>query len=173
VPGAPRASNARVFVLWSVLAVLCVLGGLAGCILPALPGPPLSYVGFFVVWAARGFEAKTFGNVAPWVLLGLTVAVSVLDFFAPMIGARRYGASKWGVWGSVVGLLLGMVWFPPFGMIAGTFLGALGGELVKGQTTRRSLRAAWGVFVGTMVGIVLKLAVSGTIAWFVFVEVFA
>jgi uncharacterized protein YqgC (DUF456 family) len=66
------------FVLWSVLAVLCVLAGLAGCILPALPGPPLSYVGFFVVWAARGFEAKTFGPVTPWVLLAATVLGIVL-----------------------------------------------------------------------------------------------
>lgn len=161
------------FVLWSLLAVVCVLGGLAGCVLPALPGPPLSYVGLFVVWAARGFEAKTFGAPTAWVLLAVTVAVTVLDTFAPMLGAKRYGASKWGVWGSVAGLLVGMIWFPPFGMIVGTFLGALAGELLRGQGTRRSLKAAWGVFLATLLGIVLKLAVSGVTAWFVFVEVFA
>jgi uncharacterized protein YqgC (DUF456 family) len=162
-----------VFVLWSVLAVVCVLAGLAGCILPALPGPPLSYVGFFVVWAARGFEPRSFGPVTPWVLLAATIGVTVLDTLAPMLGAKRYGASKWGVWGSVVGLLVGMIWFPPFGMILGTFAGAFAGEMLKRQGTGRSLRAAWGVFVGTMLGIVLKLAVSGVIAWFVFAEVFA
>jgi uncharacterized protein YqgC (DUF456 family) len=161
------------FVLWAVLSVLCVLAGFAGCILPVLPGPPLSYVGFLIVWAARGFEARSFGSVTPWVLLAVTLFVTVLDVFAPMIGAKRYGSSKWGVWGSVVGLLVGMIWFPPFGMILGTFLGALLGELAKGQTTRRSMRAAWGVFVGTMLGIGLKLVVSAVIAWFVFVEVFA
>jgi uncharacterized protein YqgC (DUF456 family) len=107
------------------------------------------------------------------VLLGVTVLVTVLDTLAPMLGAKRYGASKWGVWGSVLGLLAGMIWFPPFGMIFGTFLGALAGEFLRTRHTRRSLRAAWGVFVGTMVGIVLKLVVSGVIAWFVFVEVFA
>jgi uncharacterized protein len=162
-----------VFVLWSVLAVLCVLAGLAGCILPALPGPPLSYVGFFIVWAARGFEPRSFGPVTPWVLLGVTVLVTVLDTLAPMLGAKRYGASKWGVWGSVVGLIAGMIWFPPFGMILGTFVGALAGEWLKSRETRRSMRAAWGVFIGTMTGIVLKLVVSGVIAWFVFAEVFA
>jgi len=162
-----------VFVLWSVLAVLLVLAGFAGCILPVLPGPPLSYAGFLVVWAARGFEARTFGNVAPWVLLAATVLVSVLDFFAPVLGAKRYGASKWGTWGSVIGLLVGLIWFPPFGMILGTFLGALLGELAHGQTTGRSLKAAWGVFVGTMLGLVLKLAVSAVIAWYVVAEVFA
>ena len=161
------------FVLWSLLAVLCVLAGLAGCILPALPGPPLSYVGLFIVWAARGFEPRSFGPVTPWVLLGVTVLVTVLDTLAPMLGAKRYGASKWGVWGSVLGLLAGMIWFPPFGMIFGTFVGALVGEWLRTRHTRRSLRAAWGVFVGTMFGIVLKLVVSGVIAWFVFVEVFA
>jgi uncharacterized protein YqgC (DUF456 family) len=162
-----------VFVVWAVLAVLCVLAGFAGCVLPVLPGPPLSWVGLFVVWAARGFEAYTFGTTAALVLLGITVAVTVLDVFAPMIGAKRYGSSKWGVWGSVIGLLVGMIWFPPFGMIVGTFLGALVGELLKGRTTPQSMRAAWGVFVGTVLGIVLKLTVSAVIAWYVVREVLA
>jgi uncharacterized protein YqgC (DUF456 family) len=77
------------------------------------------------------------------------------------------------VWGSVLGLLVGMIWFPPFGVIVGTFLGAWVGEVLKGRTNRESLRAAWGVFVGTMLGIVVKLAVSGVIAFYVFREVFA
>ena len=161
------------FVLWAVLAVLCVLAGFAGCVLPVLPGPPLSWVGLFIVWAARGFEAETFGTTTALVLLGITLAVTVLDFFAPMIGAKRYGSTKWGVWGSVIGLLVGMIWFPPFGMIVGTFLGAWVGELAKGRTNRQSLRAAWGVFVGTMLGIVVKLTVSGVIAFYVIREVFA
>lgn len=160
-------------VVWDVLAVLCVLAGLAGCVLPALPGPPLSWVGLFVVWAARGFAPETFGTTAALVLLGVTVVVTVLDTLAPVLGAKRYGASKWGVWGSVVGMLVGMIWFPPLGMIVGTFVGALLGETARGRTTRQSLRAAWGVFVGTMLGIVVKLVVSGVIAWYVLREVFA
>jgi uncharacterized protein YqgC (DUF456 family) len=160
-------------VLWDLLAVLCVVAGFAGCVLPVLPGPPLSWVGLFVVWAARGFSPETFGTTAALVLLGVTVAVTVLDVLAPVLGAKRYGASKWGVWGSVGGMLVGMVFFPPFGMIVGTFVGALLGETAKGRTTAQSLRAAWGVFVGTMLGIVVKLAVSGVIAWYVLREILA
>ena len=70
-------------------------------------------------------------------------------------------------------MLVGLVWFPPFGMVVGTFLGAWIGETAKGRSGGRSMRAAWGVFVGTMVGIGLKLIVSGVIAWFVVREVFA
>jgi uncharacterized protein YqgC (DUF456 family) len=161
------------FVLAALGAAVLLLLGLAGCILPALPGPPLSWLGLVVVWAGRGFEAHTFGWPLVAILLGATVLVSVLDLMAPVIGARRYGASRWGTWGSIVGMLVGMFMFPPFGMIVGTFVGAFAGEMAAGQETRRSLRAAWGVFVGTMVGTVLKLIVSGVITWYAVVEMFA
>jgi uncharacterized protein YqgC (DUF456 family) len=77
------------------------------------------------------------------------------------------------MWGSVVGMLAGMIWFPPFGLILGTFAGAFAGEWLRSRATRRSARAAWGVFVGTMVGLGLKLAVCGAIAWFVVAEILA
>ena len=161
------------FVVWAILAILCVLVGVVGCVLPALPGPPLAYVGLFILWAARGFEPRAMGDTAPWVLLAATVVVTVIDVLLPFFGARRYGATKWGMWGSVLGMLVGMIWFPPFGLILGTFAGAFAGEWVHGRATSPSVRAAWGVFVGTMVGIALKLAVCGAIAWYVFAEVFA
>jgi uncharacterized protein YqgC (DUF456 family) len=161
------------FVLWAVLAVLCVIAGFVGCVLPLVPGPPLSYLGLFVVWAARGFDAHTFGTATGLVLLGATIAVIVLELLAPVLGARRYGSSKWGVWGSVVGMLLGVLWFPPFGMMAGTFLGAWIGERARGRTGKEASRAAWGTFLGTMLGLALKLAFCAVVAWFVVREVFA
>jgi uncharacterized protein YqgC (DUF456 family) len=95
----------------------------------------------------------------------LAVVVTVLDFVVPAAGARRYGASRAGVWGSVIGMIVGMIFFPPFGMLVGAFLGALVLEIAAGKTSDRAMRAAWGVFVGTMAGIVLKLAVSAAITW--------
>jgi uncharacterized protein YqgC (DUF456 family) len=144
----------------TVAAALLALLGIVGCVLPALPGPPISFVALLVFWGARGWQADSFGGLA---VLGVGVAavlVTLLDTVAPAIGARRYGASRWGVWGSVLGMIAGMIAFPPLGMIAGAFVGALAGELAGGQETRASLRASWGVFVYTMLGIVLKLAVS-------------
>ena len=107
------------------------------------------------------------------VLLGLTVAVTALDFISPVIGARRYGSSKWGVWGSVAGTLLGVFLFPPLGVIVGAFAGALAGELVRGRAVREASRAAWGTFVGTMLGLGAKLAVCAVIAWYVVREIVA
>jgi uncharacterized protein YqgC (DUF456 family) len=161
------------FAVWAVVAILLVLLGFAGCVLPALPGPPLAWAGLFVVWAARGFEPHGMAPSVPWILLGATVLVTAIDVLLPFWGARRYGATKAGMWGSVLGMLAGMIWFPPFGLILGTLLGAFAGEWIRGRATGESARAAWGVFVGTMVGIGLKLAVCGAIAWFVAKEVFA
>lgn len=141
--------------------------------LPVLPGPPLSLVGLFLIWAGRGFHAHTFSGVGFAVLAGITILVTVLDLFAPAIGAKRYGATKAGLWGSILGMIAGMFVFPPFGVFVGTFVGALVGEFLAGQRGRKAVRASWGTFVGTMVGIVAKLAVSGVIAWFVFAETFA
>jgi uncharacterized protein YqgC (DUF456 family) len=160
-------------VVWAILAILLVLAGVAGCVLPALPGPPLAFAGYFVLWAAHGFEPRYGGAAVPWILLGATLLVTAVDLLLPFVGAKRYGATKWGVWGSIVGMVAGMVWVPPFGAILGTFVGAFVGEWVRGRAAGASSRAAWGTFVGTMIGIGLKLAVTGAIAWFVVAEAFA
>ncbi len=150
-------------IVTTVLAGLIALLGLVGCILPVLPGPPISFAALLVFWGGRGGHVHAFSG---WVVFGVGVAaavVTVLDTIAPAIGAKRYGASRAGVWGSVLGMVAGMIAFPPLGMIAGAFVGALAGELAAGKETRDSLRASWGVFVYTMLGIVLKLAVSLTV----------
>lgn len=143
-----------------VLGLLLLLTGLVGCILPVLPGPPISYAGMILLWWARDWQAESFGWPAMIVLGLLTVIVTVLDFVVPAWGAKRYGASKSGVWLSVIGMLVGMVFFPPFGMLVGAFAGALAGELMAGRREGEAAKAAWGVFIGTMAGVGLKLAVS-------------
>ena len=81
-------------------------------------------------------------------------------------GAKKAGASRAGVWASVLGMLAGMIWFPPFGMILGSFVGAVLGELLVGRSGGASLKAAWGVFVGTIAGIILKLTASGVMTYY-------
>ncbi len=92
--------------------------------------------------------------------------VSILDYVVPVVGAKKYGASKWGVWISMIGMFIGLLFFPPWGMLIGAFTGALAGELVAGKQGRKSLRAAWGVFVGNVVSIGFKLAYCGAIIFF-------
>jgi hypothetical protein len=85
--------------------------------------------------------------------------------FLPAVGAKKYGASRAGVWLSVLGLVLGIFLLPPFGFLLGAFLGALAGELLAGKGAK-AVRPAWGVFVGTVAGIGLKLATCAVLAWY-------
>jgi len=149
-------------VLLAVLGSLLILAGFAGCILPMLPGPPLAYVALFCVTLGHGWVY----SATELVLLGLlTAGVTVIDTLLPVLGARKYGASRAGVWGSVAGLVVGTFFFPPFGFLAGAFLGALLGELLAGKG-KGAIRPAWGVFLGTLAGTGLKLAACVVIAWY-------
>ncbi len=152
------------------IGVALLLAGFVGCILPVLPGPPLSFVGLVLLWWGRGFDAATFGSTTVIVLGVLAVVVTVLDFVVPAMGAKKYGASSSGVWGSVLGMIVGMIFFPPFGMLIGAFLGALAFEVLAGKDSPAAMRAAWGVFMGTVVGIMMKLAVSVAVTYVFVVE---
>ncbi|MFV1957928.1 MAG: DUF456 domain-containing protein [Planctomycetota bacterium] len=160
-------------ILLIVVGAVGVLAGLVGCVLPVLPGPPLSFLGFLALWAARGGQATTFGGTTVAVLGAAAALVTVLDTAAPAMGARRYGASKLGLWGSILGMVVGLFFFPPFGMVLGAWVGALAGEAVAGKPWGQAWHASWGVFVFTMLGVALKLAVSGVIAWTFVAELLA
>lgn len=92
--------------------------------------------------------------------------LAVSDYVIPAVGAKKYGASRAGVWGSIIGMLMGVFLFPPFGMLIGAFAGAVAGELLIGKKGKEPLRAAWGVFVGNIVGTGLKLAYGGITVFF-------
>lgn len=102
----------------------------------------------------------------------LTILVTVLDYVVPAVGAKKYGASKAGLWGSILGMLLGIVFFPPWGMLIGAFAGAMAGELLAGRKGKTALRAGWGVFVGNMAGIGLKLALCTVMIFYYIKEMF-
>ncbi|MHC4225280.1 MAG: DUF456 domain-containing protein [Planctomycetota bacterium] len=145
-----------VTILLVILGTVFLLTGLAGCILPALPGPPIAYLSLICISIAQDWE-----TFSPLFLIGWgagAALVTAIDMVVPIWGAKRFGASKAGIWGSILGLLVGMFFFPPFGFILGAWLGALVGELGAGKRASRAVYASWGVFVGTMAGVVLKLA---------------
>jgi uncharacterized protein YqgC (DUF456 family) len=153
-----------------ILGFVFALVGLAGSILPVIPGPPLGFLALIILSLSKNWEPFT-----PTFLIimgGLTIFVTILDYVVPVAGARKYGASKPGVWGSVVGMIIGLFFFPPWGIVIGGFLGALAGEAVVGKEGRKMLRAGWGVFVGNLAGIGLKLALSGVMLFFYVKEMF-
>ncbi|MBN2179699.1 MAG: DUF456 domain-containing protein [Deltaproteobacteria bacterium] len=157
-------------ILLMVIGLLVALAGIIGCILPALPGPALSFLSLVILSFAKDWEP--FGMQFFIVMGGLAALVTFLDYVVPAGGAKKYGASKYGVTGSIVGMLIGFFFIPPLGIFVGAFVGALFGEMIAKRGTKDALRAGWGVFVGIMVGVGLKLAYSGIALFFYIKEMF-
>lgn len=140
--------------LW-VLAATLILAGLAGLVLPALPGAPLLFAGLFV---AAWTEDFAFVGTKTLIALGIMAALSyALDFAASALGARRFGASPRAIAGAAIGAVVGLFFGLP-GILLGPFLGAVVGEL----TVRKDLQAAAGAGVGAFLG--LLLATAGKLA---------
>lgn len=142
-------------ILLVILGVIFLVGGLAGCVLPAIPGPPLSYIALLLL------QPTDFANFSVKFLVIaaiITVAITVADYFLPIWGTRKWGGSRAGTIGSILGLLLGM-FFSPVGIILGPFVGAVAGELIAGRDTGGALRSGFGSFVGFLLGTGMKLAV--------------
>lgn len=157
-------------ILFIVLGFIFSLAGLIGCIVPALPGTPLNFIALIFLSFAKDWEPYSFTFLA--IMAAVAIAVSVLDNIIPALGAKKYGAEKSSVWMALAGTLIGIIFFPPWGIFIGAFLGALLGELMHGKETKTALKAGWGVFVGTFLGIGLKLVASGVMFFYFIKEVF-
>jgi uncharacterized protein YqgC (DUF456 family) len=147
-----------------VLGALLQLVGLVGCVLPWLAGPPFNFAGLILLSVAKDW--KPFSPKFLIIMGVLTALTLVLDYVMPLAGARRFGASKRGFWGAFVGMLVGAFAFPPFGLVLGAFIGAVFGELSAGKEQSSALRAGWGVFVGMMAAMAVKLIVSGVMTFY-------
>lgn len=143
---------------------VCLLIGIIGCIVPGIAGPPFSFLALILLSIAKGWRPFSMRFLV--VMAVITVVVTLLDYIVPAAGAKRFGASRAGVWGAVLGLFGGLLLFPPFGMILGAFLGAIIGELTVGKEGRQALKAGWGVFMGVMFGMLLKLIASGIMTFY-------
>lgn len=153
-------------VLWSGAALLLILG-VAGLIVPVIPGPPLMWVGMLL--AARAEQFAHVGQKTLALLFVLMLIAVALDFIAGALGARRFGASGWAVFGAAVGAIIGMFFFP-IGLIAGPFIGAVAGEVIAGRNLDAAGRAGIGATIGLLVGTVAKVAI-GIVMIAVFVSV--
>jgi uncharacterized protein YqgC (DUF456 family) len=144
-------------ILWWVLAVLIIIAGLAGTVIPALPGVPLVFLGLFVGAWTGNFETIGWGTVS--VLAVLAVFAWVVDLLAGAAGARYLGASSRAFWGATIGAVAG-IFFGIVGMLLGPFIGAVLGELSGGSDIVQSGRAGFGAWIGMVVATALKLAIA-------------
>ena len=145
--------------LYYAIAAILVLIGIAGTILPALPGLPLVFAGMLLGAWAGDFD---YIGVPVLVVLGILTLLSLaVDFWATALGARRVGASGKAVAGAVIGTFVG-IFFGPIGLFAGPFVGALAGELLHGRDVGQATRVGFGTWLGVVFGTVLKLALAFT-----------
>ena len=142
-----------------ITGLLLVIIGIFGSFLPALPGPPLSWVGLLLLYLTKSIPMD-------WWMLGITlffaIGIVVLDYFIPIAGTKRYGGTKAGVWGTTIGLIVALI-FPVlglFGIIIWPFIGALVGELLNKAGHKQAFKAAFGSFIGFITGTFLKFVVA-------------
>ncbi|MFT4197826.1 MAG: DUF456 family protein [Pseudoxanthomonas sp.] len=144
-------------VLYYALAGLLIVAGLAGVVLPALPGLPLTFCGMLLAaWADR------FAHIGwPTLLaLALLTALSIVaDFAASALGAKRVGASGLAVAGSLAGTVVGLL-FVPWGIVLGPLLGAVAGELVHARRLGQAAKVGLGTGLGLLVGVALKVGLA-------------
>lgn len=141
-----------------------ILVGFFGSFIPFFRGPAIAYTGLLLLHFGSGMISISYFIL---IILGiLVIVIGVLDYIMPVYGSRFFGGSKYGAWGSSIGLLIGIFtsWFGPWGIVFGPFAGAFLGELIFGQTTEKAFLAALGSFLGflgsTFVALLYCLIVS-------------
>ncbi|MDO8316494.1 MAG: DUF456 domain-containing protein [Flavobacterium sp.] len=156
-------------ILLLILGFACIITGLFGSFLPILPGPSVSWIGLALLYFTKAVPANY------WILgiaLLITIVISVLDYVIPAKGTKRFGGSSYGIWGTNIGLVIGILAPIPFGFLIGPFVGALIGELIYDfKDHNRALKAATGSFVGFLASSFMKFVICvmylGLFVWIV------
>ena len=153
-------------VFLAILGAICLLIGTVGCVVPVLPGVILAWCGLLSAYFSHYCDIPTVLLVAT----GITTAIiSVLDNMIPIYLTKKTGGSKAGMWGSTIGLIVG-IFVGPWGIVLGPFVGALAGELIHdNRDMKRAIKSASGAFLGFLLGTGLKLFLCGFLIW-IFIE---
>lgn len=141
-----------------ILGFVLVLLGIVGSFLPVLPGPLTGWFGLLILHLTSAIPMN-------WTLLGITLGIAifiwVLDYIIPGIGTKKFGGSRYGIYGTTIGLIIGLLSPIPFGILIGAFLGAFVGELLyDSKDTHRALKASFGSFIGLLASATMKFAVA-------------
>lgn len=159
----------------ALVAILFGIVGIVGSVAPALPGPPLSWVGLLVlyIWGTgTNGSGEPVSTTLLLVWLGIVIVVSILDYFVPAYFTKVTGGSRAGGWGAVIGLFAGLI-YPPVGMILGSILGAFAAEMfIAGKDAATSVKSAFGAFLGFMFGTGIKLICAAVMLFYIIVYAF-
>jgi uncharacterized protein YqgC (DUF456 family) len=145
-----------------ILGILLMILGIIGCLVPVLPGPPVSFLGLIFLHLTRFGH---FSNSTLIILGGIAAVVTVLDYIVPIWGTKKFGGSKYGTRGATVGLIIGL-FLGPLGIILGPLIGAIVGELIFKDDLGYAVKAGFGSLLGFLTGIGLKLAASFVITFY-------
>ena len=154
--------------IWSYTLIILGLAllplAMVGCIIPAIPGPALAVLSLILLSLAKGWGVF---SLTFWiVMLLLLLLVTLADYFIPLIGAQRYGASKMAMLGGTIGMIVGIFVIPPFGVFIGAFAGAVIAELIQGMESRQAVSVGWGVLLGSLASIGVQLAYCMLVLFF-------
>lgn len=144
-------------ILLIVLGALCIIVGIAGSLLPVLPGPIISWVGLLLLYLTKAIPTNVTLLI---VTLIIVVVISVLDYIIPSMGTKRFGGTRAGIIGTSIGLVVGLFAPIPGGIIIGPFVGALIGELINKSDSKTALKAAFGSFLGFMASTFMKFLIT-------------
>lgn len=149
-----------------IVGALFILAGFIGSFLPVIPGLPFSYVGLLLLqFTPAAPFTLTFFII--WALI--IIVIMILDNVIPVYGAKKYGGTPFGIWGSILGLVIGF-FFPPIGLVVGPIAGAFLGEMMGGKSSDQAFRAAWGSFMGFMASTLLKVIASVMMGYYFFMN---
>jgi len=154
----------------TIIGLVLLIVGIAGCFLPVIPGPPLAWSSLLIL---QLHKEPPFDTEFLLIWAAIVVAVTLLDYYVPVWGTKKFGGTKYGVWGSAIGVVFGIFFFPPIGIILGPFVGALIGEFIAGKDFTQALRSAWGSFIGFVAGTIMKLVVSLIMGYYFVVNAFS
>lgn len=149
-------------------AILVILG-IIGSIVPLIPGPPITFCGLLLVH----FTSSNPFTIKLLIVFGaLAILSAVIDNVLPIYATKKFNGSKKGVWGSAIGLVIGLFFFPPFGILVGPMLGAFIGEILDGKSANNSVKPAFGSLIGFLSSIFLRFGLSVVMAFYFVAEVF-
>lgn len=141
-----------------IVSSLFMLGGLVGIVFPIIPSTPLIWTGVFIYAFYDGFENLGWSLLSIFAIL--TIISLVLDYLGGVIGAKKYGATRWGLIGSAIGGIAGFFMGGIVGLIFGPFFGAVFFELIFGKDLRGAFKSGVGTLVGFLGGVIVKLVIS-------------
>jgi len=141
-----------------ITGIILNILGIIGIVVPALPGIILNYLALFLLYISRGEEAIGLNALIMFGLL--TLLVALLDYILPLAGAKKLGASRTGIIFAVIGMITGMIFFPPFGIFFGLLIGAFVGELIAGKSQSQAFKAGFVTFLGILTSMVVKLMLA-------------